>query len=493
MIEGEARPVLSRRRFLTLAGLSAGGLTFGGCGLLSGVGRDSLPCLRHAKRTGDVREYSVVAAPISFEVGGREVHTWGYDGAVPGPEIRAREGDTLRVTIRNRLPRYTTVHWHGLPVPNAMDGVPYVTQRPVAPGEDFVYEFAVPTAGTYLYHSHVGLQLDRGLYGPLVIEPKTEELYYDREYTLMLDDWLDGLAGSPEAALDGLRGGSGGMMGGHMSGMMDGGAAYPLYLVNGRAPQDPGTFKVRRGEHIRLRLINPSAGTIFRFAVAGHRLTVTHADGQPVHPVEVDAVRIGMGERYDLLIEANNPGVWQIAAFPEGQGGLARSLLRYEESGEEAPPPARFRPDELDGRLLGYTDLRDACGRAYAPGGLLDGPDRVHELVLSGGMGGYVWTIDGQRYPDADPLKVSDGEWVTLTLHNLSMVAHPMHLHGHFFQIRNGTGQGPFKDTVIVEPHMGELDFDFVADNPGEWFFHCHNLYHMESGMARVVTYMDQR
>jgi FtsP/CotA-like multicopper oxidase with cupredoxin domain len=247
------------------------------------------------------------------------------------------EGDILRVNLLNRLPADTTVHWHGLPVSNAMDGVPHLTQLPVRSGEDFTYEFVVPTAGTYVYHSHVGLQLDRGLYGPLIVESKREDLDYDREYTLMLDDWLDGISGTPEDALRELQN-SGGMMGGGMmggggqkglgpSGVMD----YPLYLINGRAPDDPETLEVRRGQKVRLRLINPAGETVFRFAVAGHKLTVTHSDGQPVEPVDVDALKIGPGERYDVLLEAHNPGVWQVAALPEGKAGLARALLHYEE------------------------------------------------------------------------------------------------------------------------------------------------------------------
>jgi len=173
------------------------------------------------------------------------VPTWGYNGTVPGPEIRATQGDTLRVNVRNRLSEHTTVHWHGLAVPSAMDGVPGLSGPPIGSGEDFAYEFVVPAAGTYIYQSHAGLQLDRGLYGPLIVEPKNEELSYDREYALLLDDWLDGVVETPDDALDGLRRTGGGMMGGGMMGgtMLD----YPLYLVNGRPANDPESISVRRG------------------------------------------------------------------------------------------------------------------------------------------------------------------------------------------------------------------------------------------------------
>jgi FtsP/CotA-like multicopper oxidase with cupredoxin domain len=495
---------LTRGDFLRLVGSSVGALTLSSCGVPFLGDQGSLPKAPRIGKTGHVREHALEAAPLRFEVGGRKLQTWGYNGGVPGPEIRVTEGDTLRAKVLNRLSADTTIHWHGLPVPNAMDGVPHVTQPSIKSGEAFTYEFVVPTAGTYVYHSHVGLQLDRGLYGPLVVDAKEEELDYDREYVLLLDDWLDGVSGSPQDKLEELQssgsGMGGGMMGGMGGGMMGGGRGqggpgssgavdYPLYLINGHAPDDPETLNVRRREKARLRLINPAGETTFRFAVGGHKLTVTHSDGQPVEPVEVDVVRIGPGERYDVIVEANNPGVWQIAAVPEGKNGLGRAILRYEESGQSSPPPEDSRPQELSGRFLSYGDLRTTSEKTFPPDVLFGGPDHTLDLALSGGMGNYVWTIDGQAYPNADPIQVSQGEWVRFHLTNRSMMAHPMHLHGHFFQLQNGTERGPFKDTVLVEAHMGEATFDFVADNPGDWLFHCHIVYHMESGMTRVVSY----
>lgn len=198
--------------------MGAGALALSGCGLLPSGNRDSLPAVSRAAKTGETRSYDLVASPVEYELNGVVVQTWAYNETVPGPEIRLTEGDTLRVRVDNRLPAETTIHWHGLPIPNGMDGVPNVTQPPIAGGEEFVYEFVVPVAGSYMYHSHVGLQLDRGLYGPLIVEPKREELSYDREYTLIFDDWLDGVSGStPEDALARLRS-SGGM--GGMDGMM---------------------------------------------------------------------------------------------------------------------------------------------------------------------------------------------------------------------------------------------------------------------------------
>ena len=196
---------LSRGEFLRLVSSGVGALTLSSCGIPFGGDQSSLPKAPRTGKTGRAREHALEAAPLEFEVGGRRLQTWGYDGGVPGSEVRVTEGDTLRVKLLNRLPADTTIHWHGLPVPNAMDGVPHVTQTPVKSGEEFTYEFVVPTSGTYVYHSHVGLQLDRGLYGPLIVEPKKEELAYDREYVLLLDDWLDGVSGTPEDTLEELQ------------------------------------------------------------------------------------------------------------------------------------------------------------------------------------------------------------------------------------------------------------------------------------------------
>lgn len=499
MKKSAKRPTLTRRQFLVGAGLGAGALAVGGGALLLGR-QDTAPL---ASRIAGVAAYELEVARLNLEIGGRTVSTWGYGKGLPGPEMRLKEGETLRVAVRNRLPEDTTIHWHGLPVPNDMDGVAGVTQEPIKPDEDFVYEFEVPVSGSYMYHSHIGTQLDRGLYGPLVVEPKNEALSYDREYTLVLDDWLDGVDGTPDKVLEKLKAG-GSEMGG-MEGMEDGGSmegmdhdmpgmggraspqwppdiVYPLYLINGKPPEEPEELEVRRGEKVRLRLLNPSSASIYRVALAGHRMTVTHTDGQPVEPVEVEAIRIGMGERYDILVEANNPGVWQLAAQAEGTGKQARAVFRYR-GANGSPPPADQIPQELGGRMLSYGALR-AASDAEAPEG--GSPDRVLPITLNGDEETYVWTINGQAFPDADPIEVRRDERVRFEIENRSMMPHPMHLHGHFFRVDNGTGGGPLKDTVIVEPKQ-RLAIEWVADNPGDWAFHCHQIYHAERGMTRVI------
>jgi FtsP/CotA-like multicopper oxidase with cupredoxin domain len=277
--------------------------------------------------------------------------------------------------------------------------------------------------------------------------------------------------------------GRGMMGGGGMGSMMSLGIPdYLALLVNGRPPMDPPTFEVKRGERVRLRFINPSGATTYRVAIAGHRLSVSHADGRPVKPVEVDALEIGMGERYDVIVEARNPGAWAIvAAQLQGSPEPARAVLRYLDA-RGAPRPTGQEPEGLRrGRLLKLDDLvsTEADDRAAVA------PERDVDLLLSGGMMSSAWTIGGQVYPEADPIEIRRGERVRFRLRNMSMALHPMHLHGHFFRVGRG-----WKDTVLVPPHMGEVSFEFRADNPGRWFFHCHNAYHMEMGMAREVRYV---
>lgn len=439
---------------------------------------------RHtADQTGSTRDIRLVAEPAEVEVGSKGLYrTWLYNGEFPGPEIRVKEGDRLRVALENRLPDATTIHWHGIPVPNAMDGVPNLTQVPVAPGATFLYDFVAAPAGSYMYHSHVGLQIDRGLIGPLIVEEKQPHVPYDREYTLILDDFLPG---EPQPL--GRRGGGGmggrgrgGMGGGMMGGMM--GMQVPPYaalLINGRPPDAPPVFDTKRGDRVRLRLLNPSGATTFRVAIAGHRMAVAYTDGRPVQPHLVDALDIGMGERYDVIVESNNPGAWAImAATVEGRSAPAEAVLRYTDAAQSRPQGAV--PEGLQGgRVLELSDLRALDTIEHVT------PDRTLNLTLSGGMMSPGWTINGQAYPDADPLEVHEGERLRVRMVNQSMMIHPMHLHGHFFHVHD-----VLKDTVIIPPHMGRMSFDFVADNPGRWFFHCHNIYHMESGMAREVRYV---
>lgn len=498
-------PTVTRRALLAGAGLAgvagAGLATAWGTGLFDSeprllephadlVGR--VEAARH--RTGATVRAALTPRPVTLDLGGRVVQTWGYAESVPGPLIRARAGDLVHVEVTNRLPATTSVHWHGIALRNDMDGVPGVTQPPIGQGGRFVYEFTAPDAGTYFYHPHSGVQLDRALYGVLVVDDPAEPGAYDAEWIVVLDDWIDGTGRTPDDVLGSLRsmagmhGDMGGMMGmnGAMAGMemmtspLLGGAgdiAYPYYLINGRVPAAPVTLTGKAGQRVRLRIVNAASDTAFRIALGGHRLTVTHTDGYPVAPTGTDALLLGMGERADVIVTLAG-GVFPLVALAEGKTGHALAVVR---AGAGDPPRADARPAELDGAVIMTGALR-AAERVR-----LDDrrPDRTHRLELGGGMMPYQWTINGRAFDHAAPLPVTRGERVRLEFVNRTTMFHPMHVHGHTFALAGG---GARKDTVIVLPNQ-TVTVDLDAGNPGQWMTHCHNLYHAETGMMINLAY----
>lgn len=279
--------------------------------------------------------------------------------------------------------------------------------------------------------------------------------------------------------------GTSGMPGTNDAGGMGSGDAgdvtYPLYLVNGHSPADPSALSAKPGQRIRLRIINAAADTTFDVALAGHKLRVTHTDGYPVQPVDTMAVRIGMGERYDAIVTAAD-GVFPFVARPIGRTGLARALLR---TGSGAAPPPGTLPAELDGRPLTADRLTVAPGAALPAAR----PDGVQQLLLGGSMTGYVWTINGRTFERTTPLRVRQGQTTRLRIRNATMMSHPIHVHGHAFQLGPAGGTGPRKDTILI-PAMGGVDVDLLADNPGRWMIHCHNAYHAEAGMMTRLDYL---
>jgi FtsP/CotA-like multicopper oxidase with cupredoxin domain len=475
---------------------------------------------RHA--TGGTVMAGVAPEAGHVDLGGPVVATWSYGGQIPGPEIRVRKGQVIQALLANRLPAETTVHWHGVAIRNNMDGVPGMTQAPVAADAQYTYRFAVAQAGTYWYHPHVGVQLDRGLYGPLIVEDPDEPGGYDHEWTVVLDDWIDGTGYTPDQVLAALRQGMSGMgmtaaspsPMASMSGMpMPGGSPtassgpagpspvmsgaarssllggdagdvrYPYYLINGRIRTAPRTATARPGQRARIRFINAAADTAFRVALGGHQLTVTHTDGYPVAPVHADALLIGMGERYDVTVTLGD-GVFPLTALAEGKNATALALVRTA-AGE--PPPADVRPAELGGRLASYAGMRAAPQARLAA----RAPDVTYRLRLTGGMSRYDWGINGQAFdmskPGALRFGMTQGQRVRVVFDNATTMYHPMHIHGHTFALGPA---GPRKDTVIVRPRQ-QVACDLDADNPGQWMTHCHNLYHApeNSGMMALLSY----
>ncbi|MGW2557064.1 multicopper oxidase family protein [Streptomyces sp. NPDC001635] len=445
------------------------------------------------------RRWALTAAVGPVDLGGPVVTTWSYDGRVPGRELRLTSGDRIQVELTNRLPQGSTIHWHGMPLRNNMDGVPYVTQAPVpADGGTFLYDYVVDTSpGTYYYHPHVGLQFDTGMYGPLIIEDPHEPLRYDKDWTVVIDDWLDGVDGltprnvyaalkaggmmSPDPSRPGdagiLRKGTSKLLGGD-----PGDVRYPYYLINGRVSTAPVTFTGKPGDRVRIRLINAGADTGFLVALGGHRMQVVQTDGHPVDPVETDSVLIGMGERYDVLVTLKD-GVFPLIAIAEGKNANAFAVVR---TGSGSVPSSGARPRELKGKVVGGANVTELTAQAVDR--LVSVKvDQEIPIRMTGGMMKYNWSLDNRTYNPKVPLAVmTSGQRVRMTYVNTTTMWHPMHFHGHSFAV-GGPG-GPRKDTVIVLPGKA-VSVEFDTDNPGQWVTHCHNAYHEEAGMIGVLAY----
>ncbi len=512
---------LTRRGFLAagvlggaLVACSRPGTSSGGDGVANRIG----PVEEARPHTGKTVTARLAPGPADIDLGGTRAQTLAYSGQVPGPLIRANVGDEIAVAVDNGLDHPTSVHWHGIALRNDMDGAAPATPN-ITPAANFTYRFTSPYPGTYWAHPHTGLDTDYGLYVPVIIDDPSEPGRYDAEWIVVLDDWTSGVGSSPEEIFNGLRSmgmGNGGMPGmggmgqmpgmgdmGHMPGMGGmgsmpmtpgvGGAAasallggdggdvtYPYYLVNGRIAAAASAFSAKPGQRIRIRIINAAADTAFRVALAGHRMRVTHADGFPVVPVDVDALLLGMGERYDVIVTAGD-GVFPLVASAEGKNAVARALLT---TAAGSAPDASFRPPELT-RLVGTVDTFTATPDVQLP----TDSDVSLAARLGGAMMRYDWTINGRPFDQSVPLTIQQGQRATLTFANATMMWHPMHLHGHTFQVIKADGSiGPRKDTVIVKP-MQTVAVRLVADNPGTWMLHCHNGYHMDAGMMTMLDY----
>ena len=338
----------SRREFLRYTGSAVvltalSGPSLSACGLTNATPAGNLaapatailfPPSTLTRVTSDnlpLKEFDLTAAVTPVDLGTGEFQAWTYNGQSVGPEIRVTEGDRVWITLINSLPDPTTVHWHGIPVPNAMDGVPDMTQPAVQPGESFVYEFDAFPAGTYWYHPHVAHQLDRGLIGAFIIEPKSNPGNYESEYTLLLEYWATVDGDGPAAVNRMVNRDMAGMMGGMgdiMGNMMGGAAAddpnaplvepvYDAYTINGQVAKIAESLTAKKGDKLKLRFINGSSSTMYDVRLAGHTLTITHTDGRPVKPFTVDVLRIAMGERYDVEVTVDNPGRWRLYALTD--------------------------------------------------------------------------------------------------------------------------------------------------------------------------------
>ncbi len=505
---------MQRRGFL------GNSLIFAGAALSWAV----LPPMSAQAADRDLVEVTLDARPYRYPaVSGARFTGLAYNGRVPGPLLRVRYGQRFRARFINNTGGLSTVHWHGMILPNDMDGVPYVTQAPVPDGGQFIYTFKPDPPGFRWYHSHVGDQEALGLFGAFLVEdPRAPRA--DLEVVLILHDIPDlrslwaAIAGTSTAPMDAPPGLSsnamralpamdpmGGMssmsspmdaMGRAMKPMPMGDAVrYLSHCVSGAAYPRTRPLIVKVGQTVRLRILNASPTLTHYVRLAGHRLRVTHSDGNPMpRAVTVDALRIGVAERYDAWFEVTRPGAWLLESLMADVRDYRQSvLIRTADAADHRP---EMPPASLAGAQLFSYGLAGA-GEPM-PGGGHDpfGPATVRKtLLLGGGKPGHRhWTIDGKIWPDTPKIDVRSGDMVQIHFNNPTDMDHPMHLHGHVFELVEASGQRlryPLpKDTTLV-PAGSTATWRFLANSPpGRWVLHCHNVVHVMDGMMTEVDYV---
>ena len=404
---------------------------------------------------------------------------WAYDGAVPGPLLRFKQGERLRMEVENQLPEATTIHWHGIRLPNAMDGVAGVTQPPIAAaGGRYTYEFVLPDAGTYWYHPHFASpgQVGRGLYGALIVdEPQPPAV--DRDIAWVLGDWrLDRSARIVEDF-------------GSFMDATHAGRIGNTVTVNG-AVQD--SFGLHAGERVRLRLINAANARIFGLDFRGHEPLVIALDGHPVapHRPENGRVVVGPSMRVDLLLDARADPNSSHSVVDDFYQRRAYRLLDL-----------RYGPNRIRGRA--GAPLPALAPNPVAEPHLADA--QRHRVRFEGGMmgrmpmrdmrHGMAWMVNGKPVAEHDhhgePLfTLAHGRSHIIEMVNDTSWHHPIHLHGHTFRVLSMNGKPvahrPLLDTVLMGPDS-RAEIAFVADNPGDWMFHCHVLEHQASGLMALI------
>lgn len=400
---------------------------------------------------------------------------WAYDGAVPGPLLRIPQGGRVRVELENALPQPTTIHWHGVRVENAMDGVPHLTQEAVAPGGRFLYDFAAPDAGTFWYHSHERSfeQVARGLHGVLVVD-EAEPPAVDRDEVLVLDDWR--LTTAAEIA-----GGFGAMMD-----LSHAGRIGNWVTVNG-GPE--ARLPVRRNARLRLRLVNVATARIFDLSAQGLVGAVVALDGQPLAaPEPLERLRLAPAQRADLIVDVTaEDGGEALLVSHERDGGYAlaafpvRGEARAAPAGAIAALPANPVPSLPD---LAGVEAVPLVMEGGAMGSMASARHDGREMELRELVGrGMAWSLNGVAGMPHDPLfEAPRGRPVRMRLVNDTAWPHGIHLHGHHFRRVDGPAPGPLRDTILLE-RAETAEIAFVADNPGDWMIHCHMLDHAEAGM----------
>ena len=519
-----------------------------------------------------VVHYDLYVKDTLVNFSGKEKRAIAVNGQIPMPTLTFTEGDIAEIVVHNQLKESTSLHWHGLYLPNKEDGVPYLTQMPIEPGETFTYRFPIIQNGTHWYHSHSGMQEQIGMYGSLILKKKADDKTFRKgiddlpQVPVILSEWTDLnpknvhrllhnasdyfaiKKGTTQSYAEAIRAG-------HfktkltnewkrMLAMDVSDVYYDKFLINGQNESQLTQFK--GGDKVRLRISNGGASSYFWLNYAGGKMNVVANDGNDVEPIEVDRLIIGVSETYDVVvtIPAENTS-YELLATPEdrtkstslyiGQGikqlvspmpklkyfegmkmmndmmnmngtmndmGMDMSFQKMDMNTvmypESAPDFSKGGEQESVMKMdhsnhsmnsdivtLNYSMLKSPTKTTLDK----NAPVREIRFELTGNMNRYVWSMDNKVLSEVDKILIKKGEIVRITLYNNSMMRHPMHLHGHDFRVLNGQGEySPLKNVLDIMPMETDV-IEFAANADGDWFFHCHILYHMMSGMNRVFSY----
>ncbi len=522
--------------------------------------------------------YDLYVRDTIVTIGNKPKRAIAVNGQIPMPTLTFTEGDIAEIYVHNELKEITSLHWHGLMLPNKEDGVPYLTQMPIKPGTTHKYSFPIIQNGTHWYHSHSGLQEQIGMYGSMILNKKPEDSKF-REgiddlptIPLILSEWSDInpnnihrmlhnatdwfaiKKGTTQSYAEAIRAG-------HfktkianewkrMNAMDVSDIYYEKFLINGKNESQLSQFK--SGDKVRLRISNGGASSYFWLTYAGGKITVVASDGNDVEPVEVDRLLIAVSETYDVIVTIPaDKTSYEFLATPEdrtksaslfiGQGAkqLSSKLpkLKYFEgmkmmnammkmNGDLDNTGMNMSNNQMDMNVVMYPEITGEIQKSkvkshhemdrtdqdhnsnelsevttlnytmlkspFKTNLLKDTPVKELRFELSGNMNRYVWSLDNKVISETDKILIKKGENVRITLYNGSMMRHPMHLHGHDFRVLNGhEDYSPLKNTIDIMPMETDI-IEFNANAEGDWFFHCHILYHMMAGMGRVFTYENQ-
>ena len=475
--------LITRRKFV--AGLSA-----------------SLPLAVMPGRSpaGEVPPPVLTAGKRILEVKGKAANVFGLTGPTGKPGLEIVRGEHFRARLVNDTDVETLVHWHGMTPPIEQDGVPVLSQVPLKPGEAYDYDFANTRAGTYWMHSHVGLQEQQLLAAPLIVLEAAEAITDEQEHVVLLHDFT---FRDPEEILAELKSGGGAHAGhtmgqtdhsqmghdqsggmGMMMGAMLNDVVYDAYLANDRTLDDPEIVQVEKAGQVRLRIINAAAASNMWIDLGSLEGELIAVDGNAIHPLRGSVFPLAIAQRADIRLRLPaGGGAFPVLFRPEGVGQRTGIIL--------ATPGAAVARLAGEGDSAPALDLSQEMVYQAVAQLPREPVTRTEMLMLTGGGADYLWGLNGKPSMLDTVSTVRTGERMSIIMHNMTMMAHPMHLHGHVFKVTaigNRAIDGAIRDTVLVPP-MQTVTITFDADNPGTWAFHCHHAYHMNSGMMGTLAY----